>query len=157
MLNALLLPPFLTKAVILEGETASGELLNIFAAKIAERGLQYATKELEDESASESDGENTKDMNGNKKEKSAMSCDATDEISYDCNNSLALLQVVAVKSLQVAAAPLLLHAEKRARAWSHRWLAHHLAPLSTPITAAPKNHSRLTVVLRNFATWLHNA
>ena len=52
VLNSLLLLPFLTKAVVLEGETAAGELLKTFADKILEHGSESTTKELEDDSTS---------------------------------------------------------------------------------------------------------
>ena len=46
-LNAVVLPPLLTKAIALDGKTSVTELLKIFTAKISERGLEAATKILE--------------------------------------------------------------------------------------------------------------
>ena len=41
--NAVLIPTFLTKEVVLEGDMALGELLKTFSAKIVERESEYAT------------------------------------------------------------------------------------------------------------------
>ena len=77
-LNVILLPPFLTKAVILEVETAAEELLKAFSNKIVERVLESATKELEDDSARGSDEDNNKDANVKTTEKAAAMRDKTE-------------------------------------------------------------------------------
>ena len=147
-------PPLLTKAVVLEGETAAGELLNKFTANITESGSESTTKKPEGDSKSKSDGENTKYVNEKTMYKSAMARGVTDEIAADCDNIIAFLQAVAVKAPRVAAVPLSLRVDKRAWAWFRRWSAHHLSPLYTPINAAPQHHSELTGVLSDAATWL---
>ena len=132
------------------------ELLNTFSAKITERRLESSTKELEGNSASISDKYNTKDANNKTTEKSVMACNAMEKIAADCDDILSFLQAVAVKAQQFADIPLLMCAGKRAQAWFYRCLAHHLASLFTPVTAAPQDHSILTRVLINVTKRLHN-
>ena len=96
-------------------------------------------------------------MNEKTTGKYATARDATDAISADCNDILALLQAVAVKALRVAAIPILMCADKRTGDWFHQWSAHHLEPLSTLLTTTPQDNFGLTVVLRNVMTGLQNA
>ena len=97
-LNVILLPPFLTKAVILEVETAAEELLKAFSNKIVERVLESATKELEDDSARGSDEDNNKDANVKTTEKAVAMRDKMEKFASNCDDILTLLQAVAVKS-----------------------------------------------------------
>ena len=94
----------------------------MFSAKIAEHRPESSTKALNDDSSSESDGENTKDANDNMTEKVAMVYNGTDKISADCDKILTFFQAVSVKGPRIAATPLSLSADKRAQAWLCRWL-----------------------------------
>ena len=62
------------------------------------------------------------------------------------NNALAFLQDVAVKSLQIIADPLLLHADECARVWFCQWSGNNLPPLTN---APPQDHTGLTGSLSN--------
>ena len=75
-------------------------------------------------------------------------------IANYCNDVLALLQAVAVKSPRVITAPLSLRADKRACIWFQRWTDVNLP---TPPKPAPQDHLGLTGVLTNVATRLHTA
>ena len=111
--NAVLLPPFLTEATILHSESDTGKLLNIFARSITEW-------ELDADSLSEADEDDDDDSVVTieyaevkakpVKAKLASVETAADEtlatIADDCDNVLAFLQAVSVKSPRVLAAPL---------------------------------------------------
>ena len=99
--NAILLPPFLTEAAILHGESDAGKLLKIFARSITEWAK-------EGENASRVDDDNDEDSvvtieaEDKKTEKPGKSKQATAEtwntIVDDCDEILTFLQAVAVKS-----------------------------------------------------------
>ena len=74
--------------------------------------------------------------------------------TVDCNDVLAFLQAVAVKSPRVIAAPLSLRAYKKARVWFKRWTDMHLPKPPTP---TPQDNTGLTNVLTDVATRLHTA
>ena len=92
-----------------------------------------------------------------------MACDATDEIAADCDNIIVFLQVVALKSRQVQAAPrvqaalLSLRADKRATRSFRQWRDSKLKLQALPNKAAPQDHSGLTGFLIEVATHLQNA
>ena len=73
-------------------------------------------------------------------------------ISDNCNNVLAFLHAIAVKTPQVIADPLSLHAEKRVRIWFRCWIDSNLP---TPTRPSPQDHMGLMGVLKNMATRLH--
>ena len=73
-------------------------------------------------------------------------------ITADCNNVLALLQSVAVKSPRIIATLLSLHTDKRACIWFCRWAGNNLPPT----TNAPQDHRRLTGVLSDVATGIQH-
>ena len=75
-------------------------------------------------------------------------------IAENCDNVLAFLQAVAVKSPQVTADPLSLRVDKHVRDWFLRWTDTNL-PL--PPKTTPQDHICLTGVLNNMATMLHTA
>ena len=56
-----------------------------------------------------------------KSSKDATMRDAAVRIAANCDNVLALLQVVALKSLQLLAEPLSLQADKRTNIWFCQW------------------------------------
>ena len=61
--------------------------------------------------------------------------------AVNCDEILAFLQAVTVKSPRVIAAPLSLRADKKARVWFQRWTYVHLPKPPTP---APQDHTGLT-------------
>ena len=69
-------------------------------------------------------------------------------IAANCDDILAFLQDVAVKSPRIIAAPLSLCADKRARVWFCRWAGNNLPPT----TNTPQEHRRLMGVLSDVAT-----
>ena len=71
-----------------------------------------------------------------------------------CNNVLAFLQAVAVKSPQVIADPLSLRADKCARVWFLSWKDINLSTWPNP---APQDQLGLTGVLTDVETRLHTA
>ena len=122
-LNAVLLPPFLTEAAILHGESDSGELLKIFTRSITEWASDTAPPSEADE-ASENDSVITVEaadasegkksgkpkasadtpstkarMLGKAKQASAETAAAETlaPFAVDCDDVLAFLQAVAVK------------------------------------------------------------
>ena len=62
--------------------------------------------------------------------------------AVDCDDVLAFLQAVAMKSPRVIAAPLSLCADKKARVWFQRWTDVHLPKPPTP---APQDHMVVTL------------
>ena len=109
-MKAVLLPPFLTKAVVLDGQTSLSELLNILTAKISECGSKAAANEpyRKEEDEYEEDKETTR----KKKYRELVARKETDNITANYDDVLELLQAVARR---VAANPLLLQAENCAR------------------------------------------
>ena len=82
-----------------------------------------------------------------KKKKATAETLAT--IVHDCDDVLAFLQAVAVKSPQVVSAALSLCADKHARVWFHQWSNINLP---TSANTAPQYHAGLTGVLSDVAT-----
>ena len=137
-LNAVLLPPFLTEAAILHGESDAGELLKIFARAITEWASDTAPPSEADEAGNDDSVvtvEATEASEGKKLGKPKASADtpATEarkpgkakqasaetaaaktlaSFAVDCDDVLAFLQAVAVKYPQVISAPLSLRADK---------------------------------------------
>ena len=145
------------EAAILHGDSDAGDLLNIFACSI----MEWVK---EGENASEADNNNNKDSvitieaEYKKTVKPGKANQATVKtlitVTDDCNNVLAFIQAVAVKSPRVIAAPLSLRADKRARIWFRCWTYINLP---TPPKPDPQDHIGITGVLTDVATWLHTA
>ena len=152
--NAVLLPTFLTEAAILNGGYDAGKLLKIFARSVTEW-----VKEGEDTSKDD-DGEDNKsevgveaeeeNITNNGKTKQDTS-DMLATIADNCENVLAFLQAVTVKSPRVTTAPLSLHATKRVCVWFHQWKETNL-PI--PPKLSPQDHMGLTGVLTDVDTRL---
>ena len=139
--NAVLLPPFLTEAAILYGELDAGELLKIFARSITEWASDAAPSSKADEASDNDSVVTVKSPEAKKvgKTKQASTKMAAAEakkpgkskqasvktaaaktlasVAEDCDDVLSFLQVVAVKSPRVFAAPLSLCADKLACVW----------------------------------------
>ena len=119
--NAILLPPFLTEAAILHREPDAGELLNIFARSITGWASDADPSSKADETSKDDSVVTIEDKEAKKpgKVKQASTKTAADKtlatIADDCDDVLAFLQAVSVKSPRVIAAPLSLCADKRAR------------------------------------------
>ena len=153
--NAAPLPPFLAKAAILNEELDAFDLLRIFA-----RSMTEWSKEGENTSGDNNNGDNdikggveAEDKKKTKKGKANQDNAKTlATITDNCDNVLALLQAVAVKSPRLTAAPLSLRAYKRAHVWFGCWTDINLP---TPPNLAPQDHMGLTGVLTNVATRLH--
>ena len=111
-LNAILLPPFLTDAEILIGETSSEDLLKIFTSGILDRA---AEEEEDDRDEDEEESKEEKKEENKKKKKATTKTLVT--IAYNCDNVLAFIQAVTVKSPRVITTLLYICAEKRARIW----------------------------------------
>ena len=75
-------------------------------------------------------------------------------IAVDCDDVLAFLQAVAVKSPRFLVAPLSLCTDKQARVWFQQWTDVNL---KNPPTPAPQDHMGLTDVLTDVATRLHTS
>ena len=162
-LNAVLLPPFLTEVAILHGKSDAGELLKIFARSITKWDSDTAPPSEADE-ASDNDSvvtveapEASEDKKSGKpkasakkpatearnpekaKQASAETAAAKTLASFevDCDDALAFLQAVAVKSPRVIVSPLSLRVDKKARVWFQRWTDVHL---QKPPTPAPQYH-----------------
>ena len=116
--NAVLLCPFLTETTILHRESDASEHLNMFACSITKWEKKW-------ENASEADDENDKDSvitiegEDKKTSKSGKEKQATVEmlttIVDNCNNVLAFLQAVIVKSTRVTVPLSSLRTDKRVR------------------------------------------
>ena len=122
--NAVLLPPFLTEAAILHGESDAGKLLNIFARSITEwvsdaDFSSEADEANDDNSVVTIEAAEAKAKPGKMKQASTKTAAVgTLAIIVDnCDDVLAFLQAVAVKYLRILAAPLSLCADKHARVW----------------------------------------
>ena len=154
--NNVLLPPFLTEAAILHGESDGGEILNIFSRSITEWEKEEETTSKADE-ANDNDSVITIEAVDAKakpgKARQAASNTLT-TIADDCGNVLVFLQDVAVKSPRVIAAPLSLRADKRARIWFQRWADVNLSMMPKP---SPQDHLGIMGVLTDVATRLHTA
>ena len=72
--------------------------------------------------------------------------------AVDCDDVLAFVQAVTVKSPRVIAAPLSLRADKKARVWFQRWTDVHMPKPPTP---ASQYDMGLTDVCTDVATRLH--
>ena len=75
-------------------------------------------------------------------------------ITDDCDDVLAFLQAVAIKSPWVIAAPLYLCADKRTRVWFRRRTDINLP---RPPKPAPQDHIGLTGVMTDVETMLYTA
>ena len=121
----------------MDSETATANLLKVFAKCIAAEGAEEedknSSKEEEDDVTIE--GEDMED-----KSKDSANSKTLTTIAGDCNNVFDLLQAVAVNSPQIIATPLSLLADKRARVWFGRWAGNNLPPT----TNAPQYHIGLT-------------
>ena len=102
------------------GETTAEALLKIFEDRITEQDLENAAEESDADKESRSDEDNEK-ISKKILTKDAMARDATEIITADCDNILAFLQAVALKSPRIQAAPLLLRADKRETGWFLQW------------------------------------
>ena len=118
MRSTVLLPPFLTEAAILQGESDVGELLKIFARSITEWAKEEETtskvdKDSNNDSFITIEADDAKLAKPGKAKQAAA--DTLNTISDDCEDVLAFLQAVAVKYPRVIAAPLSLCADKSMR------------------------------------------
>ena len=158
--KAVLLPPFLTEAAILHGDSDAGELLNIFTRSITEWALDANPSS---EAIEASDNNSVVTIEAAEAKKPGKAKQASDEtknpgkakqastetaaaktmasIADNCNNILAFLQVIAVKSTRFLVAPLSLRADKRVRVWFQRWTDVNLLKPPTP---APQDHLGFT-------------
>ena len=158
--NSVLLPPFLTESAILHGELDAGDLLNIFARSITEWASDTAPSSEADEVSDNDSGVTVEAAEAKKQGKTKQASAETAaaktlaSIADDCDDVLAFLQAVAVKSPRVLAAPLSLRVDKRARVWFQRWTDVNLPKPPTP---SSQDHLGLTDVLTNVATRLHTA
>ena len=139
--NAVLLPPFLTEAAILHSDSDAGYLLKIFSHSITEWSSDTAPP-IEADEASDDDSVVTfkapeakkpgktnqasaemaaaEAKNPGKATQASAKTAAVETLAFsvdDCDNVLASLQAVAVKSSRVLTAPISLRANKRARVW----------------------------------------
>ena len=130
-------------------------LLKIFYESINEQEEENAAEELESEEESQSEKDNYKSA---KKisTKDATASNARDRIAADFNNILAFLQAVALKAPRVQAAPLSLQAYKRATGWFRQWADINLKFQVPPNKAASQDHSVLTGVFSEVATYMQN-
>ena len=141
-METVLLPPFFTEAVILDGETSVADLIKIFAYKILEHESEAVadTSESKGGDESEEDDETTKKMEDRK----ASERQETDTITSDCNDILAFLQSFVVKAPRVANLPLSLHAYRRISDWFRKWSSKHFIPLTIPPTSGAQDHLEIT-------------
>ena len=103
--NAVLLPSFLTESAILHGESDAGKLLKIFARSITEWAKEEDTTIETDEanggnSVVTIEAKEEKEKTGKTKQAAAKmaSTETLTTIADDCDNVLAFLQAVAIKS-----------------------------------------------------------
>ena len=175
-----LLTPFLTEVAILHGKSDAGELLKIFTRSITEWASDTAppseankasdddivvTVEAPEASEGKKSGKPKASAKrpasearkpGKAKQASAETDVAETLASFavDCDDVLAFLQAVAVKSPRVIAAPLSICSDNKARVWFQRWTDVHLPK---PFTPATQDHMGLTDVLTDATTRLHTA
>ena len=119
--NAVLLPPFLTDSAILHSKSDAGKLLKIFACSITEWASDADSSSEADE-ANDNNSVVTIEATETKKPGKAKQASAKTAaaktlatIADDCDDILAFLQAVAVKSPRFLAAPLSLRPDKRTR------------------------------------------
>ena len=111
--NAVLLPPFLTEAAILQGESDADDLLKIFARSITEWAKEDETtneayKANNDDSVVTIEAEDAK----SKPSKAKLAAAETfTTIADDCDDVLVFLQAIAVKYPRFIAAPLSFRAD----------------------------------------------
>ena len=107
--NAVILPPFLTEAVILHGESDAGELMKNFARFITEWAKKGETVSGEDDDNDEY-SEVSLEAEDKKKAKTFKAKQSTAKtlttITDDCDDVLAFLQAVTVNSPLVIMDPL---------------------------------------------------
>ena len=155
--NAILLPPFLTEAAILDCDSDEGKLLNIFALSIIDW-----EKESENTSgyaaAADDNGEDGVEAEDKKTSKKGKAKQATVKtlatIVDNCNDVLAFLQAIICKSTQFTAVPLSLCADNSAHVWFCYWTDINLP---TPPKPVLQEHMGLTSVLTDMVTRLHTA
>ena len=162
--NSVLLPPFLTEAAIHHDKSDAGYLLKIFACSITEWASDADSSSEADEANDENsvatiEAEEAKESRANpdKAKKASAKTAAANTlatIADYCDDVLAFLQAVAVKSTRVLAAPLSLCADKHAHVWFQQWTD---ANLPKPPTLAPQDHLGLTGVLTDVTTRFHTA
>ena len=169
--NTVLLPPFRTEAAILHGESDAGELLKIFARSITRWAsdadpsskVDVVTIEVAEAKKPGKAKQASAKMAAAKSKKQSKEKQASSEtaaakmlasITDNCDNVLAFLQAVSVKSPRVLAAPFSLRTDKSAHVWFQRWTE---LKLPKPPTPSPKDHLGLTDVLTNVTTRLHTA
>ena len=122
--NTVLLLSLLTEAPIIHEELDAGELQKIFARSITEwakEGENASGKKDDTEKDSEDSVETEDEMTSNTGKVMLATANTLVPFTDDCNDVLAFLQAVAVKSPRVIAAPLSLRADKRERVWLCRW------------------------------------
>ena len=121
----------------MDSETATANLLKVFAKCIAVEG-----SEEEDKNSSKEDDDDVtievEDMED--KSKDSANAETLTTIAGDYNNVFDLPQSVAVNSPQIISTPLSLLADKPARVWFRRWAGNNLLPT----TNAPQYHRGLT-------------
>ena len=157
--NTVLLPPFLTEASILHGESDTGNLLKVFYCSITEwekdeDSTSEADEANDDDSVVTIDAKEAKANPGKAKQASAETAAAEKltTITDNFNDVLAFLQAISVKSPRVIAAPLYLRAEKGAHVCFQSWT---YVNLPNPPKPSPQDHLGLTGVLTDVATLLH--
>ena len=155
--NAVLLPPFLTYIVLANGETAAEALLKIFSKRIKKKEAENYIEDTDVYEDSQSDKDNEKKRAKTRSTKCVTSRNATDRIAAECDDVLAFLLAVALKSRQVMVAPLSLRAYKRATSWFCQWSDRNLKHQAPPHKAAPQYHSGLTGFLSEVSTCLQNS
>ena len=111
--NTVLLSPFLTEAAILYGKLDTGKLLKIFARSIAEWASDADSTSEADETNNdnsvvtiEAEEAKAKPGKANQASSKTAAVNTLATIADDCDNVLAFLQAVYVKSPRVLAAPL---------------------------------------------------
>ena len=155
--NAVLLMPFLTETELTNIETAAEALLKIFSKRINKQEAENTTEDSDVEEDSRFDEDNEKERAKTRSTKDATARDVMDGIATSCDNILAFLQVVYLKSPLLQAAPLLLRADKRAIRWFHQWADSNLKHQAPPQKSAPQDHFGLMGVLSEVEKSLHNA
>ena len=161
--NAVLLPPLLTEAAILNGESDVRDILKIFACSITERAeeVEYAGGD----NNNDDNGDNESECGVEAKEKNTTETGKTKQattkrlstIAENCDDVLDFLQAVTVKSPRVTAAPLSLQTDKRVYVWFCNWTGTNLPNPPKPSKPASQDHMGITGVLANMVTRLQTA
>ena len=154
-LNAFLIPPLLTKAVILYVQESMVEPLKTSATKILERGLDASVNTLGSVEEDDSE-EGDKTMASKTKDIDDVARKDTYTIIYDCINIIEFLHAVALKASRVEDSPLLLRVDNPAREWFRQCSYHNIALLTPPHTVPPQDHLGITGVQSNVVTQLQN-